>query len=69
MNARIAVLENEALVRELVDSVINFSQKKGVSIEDALKYQLKVRIKFAKREGEKSAWEQRRDVALKIIKG
>ena len=69
MNARIAVLENQILINFLADSAKKFAERKKISPEQALELVVQIRINRAKREGEKALWEQRRDAALKIIKG
>jgi hypothetical protein len=67
MNARIAVLENQRLVNELVLSAKTFAKRRSVSIVEALDFQVQSRIKYASTESAKAAWEQRGDVALKMI--
>ena len=67
MNARLAVLENQILINELVDSAKTFAQRRGVSILEALDFQVQINIKYASTESAKAAWEQRGDAALKMI--
>lgn len=67
MNARLADLENQILINELVSSVKDFSARKKVSLQEALDFKIAIHIKQSQREGAKAAWEQRADQARKIL--
>lgn len=66
MNARTAIEENARLVKELFNSAKEFSERKGISIEEAIDFKASVMIKYAKSENAKCAIELRAKEAKKM---
>ena len=67
MNARLAVLENKRLVNELIETSKRVAERKNISLDAAIDYGVNVRVKFAKSNNEKVAWEIRGEEAKKSI--
>ncbi len=67
MNSRLAVLENELMVRQLIEGAESLATRKAISIEEAIIFRADVSIKYAKSEGAKAAWEIRKDQALNQV--
>jgi hypothetical protein len=65
MNARLAVEENERLIKELISQAIKIHQRLGISVIDAIDYLTGVAIKNAPTESSKAAWEIRGQEARK----
>jgi|GEM_PF-7079714 len=67
MNARLAVLENELMVKQLIEGAEALATRKGITIQEAIIFRADVSIKYAKSEGAKAAWEIRKDQALNQV--
>ena len=67
MNARLAVRENELMVRQLIEGAESLATRKGITIEEAIIFRADVSIKYAKSDSAKAAWEIRKDQALNQV--
>lgn len=66
MNARTAIEENTRLIKELFNSAKEFSERKGISIKEAIDFKVSVMINHAKNDTAKCAIELRASAAHKM---
>lgn len=59
MNARIAIKENKRITLDFFNEIKEFSERTGKSLNETLEFKLALRMKWAKNDNEKAAWDLR----------
>lgn len=67
MNARLAIEENERIIKLLFTDVNEFSERKSITLAEALNFIIDLKIKYCKSDAERVAWHLREKRIEKII--